>query len=266
MHTQFHRCTLRLPLPIVHANDLEKYERDSHIAIDYHERLIPSLVSSTRKIDCFTYCARDCAGGTFFDLFRAQADELDVVIGAINIEGIAESILVTGVQASLRCLIRQKVAMPDAVTEINRILWELAPDSVQGALLSVRVDPKSRSLRFINAGYHTAIVLRRGNGVEYMEPTAPPLALSRKSSYREHRTSFCPGDVLIIANGDIPEEQLGAMASRAKSSARLRDWAAEIGEGIGNSGVVMVISYREDEDGTGTYATPVAPPKLKAAA
>ncbi|MDE3195358.1 MAG: SpoIIE family protein phosphatase [Acidobacteriota bacterium] len=230
--------------------------------------MIPPLVRTGRKIECFACCARESFDAGFFDLFHPRPEELDAVIGSIEGGGLAESVLTAGLQVSLRCLIRQKVAMADAVGEINRIFWELAPDKVQGTLLSARADAASRSIRYINAGHHTAILLRTGGGVEYLEPTAPPLALCRKNCFRERRLPFEPGDVFITASGDIGRATVNELIGGYLARMRRRDWPAAIAEEVQRGGprIVMVVSYRDEENRSGAHGRPVAPPVMTAAA
>lgn len=267
MQTHYNRSAFRLHLPFVNTPAEANGASESRVALDCQNRLIPSP-PSTQKIDCFTYCGRDRSDGSFFDLFQPRREELDAVIGGIDSGGVAEPILTTGVQASLRCLVRQKVPLRDAVSEINRILWELAPESVNGTLLSARVDAESGKLRYINAGHHTAVVLRGSGRIDILEPNAPPLALNRNSCYREARLVFEPGDIFVTASGDIDLQSLNAVIARTRSTSRVRDWPADIGEAFEQPGprIVIVICYRDGESRPTARPIGITPPVLQAVA
>ena len=154
--------------------------------------------------------------------------------------GVAGTILSTGLQSSLRCMVRQGIDLPDAVGEINRVLWELAPDAVYGTMFSARANASEQTLRYINAGHHTAFVIRRYGRVDYLEPNGPPLALSPLSCYREVRIRFEPGDLLISSSDDID----------CRDVASLVEGGQFVGEDAALCGarIVIVVSYRDPEE------------------
>jgi serine phosphatase RsbU (regulator of sigma subunit) len=214
--------------------------------------------NSRGGVRCFAQRRHDNPNGAFFDLFHPGGDELATVIGNVDSGGIPGTILTTGLQVSLRCMVRQGVDLRNAVTEVNRILWELTPDAVHGTLLSARVNPSARSLRYINAGHHTAFVIHSGRGVEYLEPNAAPLGLSRTSSYREHKIRFEPGDFFITATDDIECRDLGCIVTAAQTGEASTRTAARI---------VIVVSYRDPDEGPARCAIRIpAAPVLSVAA
>jgi len=177
------------------------------------------------------------------------------VIGNVNSRGIAGSILITGVQAALRCMVRGGIDLRHAITEVNRLFWEAGPERVYGTLLSARVNPWDHQLRYINAGHHTALIVRQCGrqharqdyAIKHLEPNAAPLALRYGSSYRERSVPFNPGDVFITASEDIDRDAV----LRAITDTRVRDWPAEIGEASrsGAARTVIIISWRHPENG-----------------
>jgi hypothetical protein len=155
-------------------------------------------------------------------------------------------------------MVRQGVDLRDAVSEVNRILWELAPDAVYGTIFSARVNASEHSLRYINAGHHTAFVIRRDGRVEYLEPNAPPLALSQGSCYREVRTRFDPGDLLISASDDVDCRSVGRIVEGGQIVES---------EALADARIVVVISYRDPEEGLARGMAKIpAQPALRAAA
>ena len=224
--------------------------------------IIPSFRTSPyrlsgNEIECLARRSDCGAYGAYYDFFRLQND-VAAVVGDVDSRGVTGAILSTGLQSSLRSMVRQGVDLRDAVGEVNRILWELTPDAVYGTIFSARVNPSEHSLRYINAGHHTAFVVRRDGRVEYLEPNAPPLALSQRSSYREVRTRFDPGDLLISASDDIDCRNMG----------RLLDMGQIVeSEAMTGARIVIVVSYRDPEEGPARRIARIpAQPVLRAAA
>jgi hypothetical protein len=209
------------------------------------------------ELECLARCVDKGADGAYYDFFRLL-HEVAVVVGDVGSKGVAGAILTAGLQSSLRCMIRQGVDLPDAVREANRILWELAPDAVYGTIFSVRINAAEHSLRYINAGHHTAFVFRREGKVDYLEPNAPPLALSQGSCYRELRARFGPGDLLVSASDDLDCMRL----RRCVEGGHLADH-----EALAGARIVIVVSYRDPEEGPARRAARIPPqPALRAAA
>jgi serine phosphatase RsbU (regulator of sigma subunit) len=219
--------------------------------------IIPSYQTSRSEIECLARRNEDAVDGAYYDFFRLRG-EVAAVIGDVESSGVAGAILSTGLQSSLRCMVRQGVDLRDAVSEVNRILWELAPDAVCGTIFSARVNASENSLRYINAGHHTAFVIRRDGRVEYLEPNAPPLALSQGSCYREVRIRFEPGDLLISASDDIDCRGRGSFVE----SGRIVE-----SEALVNARIVIAVSYRAPEEGPAQRMAKIpAAPVLRAAA
>lgn len=231
-----------------------------------HTQFIPCIIpsfqispcpTSRNEIECLARCRDDGADGAYYDFFHLRS-EVAAVIGDVGSSGVAGTILSTGLQSSLRCMVRQGVELRDAVGEVNRILWELTPDAVYGTLFSARVNAAEHSLRYINAGHHTAFVIRRDGRTEYLEPNAPPLALSQGSCYREVRTRFDPGDLLIGASDDVDCRSVG----RIVESGHIVE-----SEALADARIVIVISYRDPEEGPARRIAGIpAQPVLRAAA
>jgi hypothetical protein len=213
--------------------------------------------TSRNEIECLARCSDGGADGAYYDFFRLR-NEVAAVVGDVDSRGVAGAILSTGLQSSLRCMVRQGVDLRDAVREINRILWELAPDAVYGTIFTARINASEHSLRYVNAGHHTAFVVRRDGRVEYLEPNAPPLALSQGSSYREVRIPFDPGDLLIGSSDDIDCRSMG----------RLLDGGQIVeSEALAGARIVIVVSYRDPEDGPARLKVRIpSQPVLRAAA
>jgi hypothetical protein len=205
--------------------------------------IIPSFQTALcrtflNEIECLARCRDDGADGAYYDFFRLRS-EVAAVVGDVDSSGVAGTILSTGLQSSLRCMVRQGVDLRDAVSEVNRILSE-------------------HSLRYINAGHHTAFVIRRDGRVEYLEPNAPPLALSQGSCYREVRTRFDPGDLLISASDDVDCRSVGRIVEGGQIVES---------EALADARIVVVISYRDPEEGLARGMAKIpAQPALRAAA
>jgi sigma-B regulation protein RsbU (phosphoserine phosphatase) len=167
-------------------------------ALAIHERQLPSVLPHVDGIDCFCQSlSAGRAGGDFFDLVSPNRRQLTVAVGTLSAKGLAGSILLTGLQATLHSLASRDTEVSDIACELNQTLWHIAPENTFAGLFSARVRPSSREIQFVNAGHEAALIVRHGGRMTRLEPQSPVLGLSRRSEYPCRTVGFEPGDTLV---------------------------------------------------------------------
>jgi serine phosphatase RsbU (regulator of sigma subunit) len=183
---------------------------DLQIARGIQDRLLPSRLPRISGIECSAQCQRsEGLGGDFFDFSESSAAGLTASIGNVAVAGHSGSILMTGIHACLQSLGRHGVELPELLAEVNRMFWEIAPESAWATLFSARVCPRREQLLYINAGHQTSLIVRHSGRVDRLEPNAPVLGLSRGGAYRQRTTPFEPGDTLVAVGDAITELAIG---------------------------------------------------------
>jgi sigma-B regulation protein RsbU (phosphoserine phosphatase) len=139
-----------------------------------------------------------------------------------------------GILGSVRALVSRGEPLVQIASELNRTLWELAPEDSFTSFLCAEIDASHRCLRYVNAGHEPALLLR-GNceRVERLDSTGAVLGLSRKSAYRERLVFFEPGDLVAaftegLADSMGPDGVVGML--RERTDWRLQDLAADVVE------------------------------------
>jgi sigma-B regulation protein RsbU (phosphoserine phosphatase) len=179
------------------------------------------------NIECYGKSQRaGRAGGDFFDVAAPVADELNIGLGSLSTKGIAGPILLSGLQATLHSLGGRGTDLPGIFFELNRIMWNIAPERTFASLFSARVVPLSGRIHYVNAGHEAALLVRAGGRVERLEPDAPVLGLSRLSKYHRRTVRFDPGDTLIALSEGTEAGARKVLAGGA--TVRFRDLPARI--------------------------------------
>jgi serine phosphatase RsbU (regulator of sigma subunit) len=167
------------------------------------------LISAAHPVDGIECCGqcqrRGRPGGDFFDLFPSGGRELIAAIGNTGTTGAGASILTTSLQSCLRSLGGRGVELPVVMTELNRMLWEIAPENVYTSLFASRIDPHKHELRYANAGHQMSLLIKSSGTVERLDVNGAVLGLSRRSLYRERAVAFQPGDILVAVSDGIVE-------------------------------------------------------------
>ena len=52
-------------------------------------------------------------------------------------------------------------------------------------------DENTRTLHYVNAGHNSAVVIRRGGGVAWLEASAPPVGLFAETVYQAQAVQLC---------------------------------------------------------------------------
>jgi serine phosphatase RsbU (regulator of sigma subunit) len=119
-------------------------------------------------------------------------------MGSIAVEGPAGPILTRGLHAHLGSLLSRGVKASYCASELNRTLWDVAPEHTFSGVFIAHIDSAASRMDYVNAGHEAALVIRAAGSFERLEPHAPILGLSRRSEYRERTIRFSSGDALIV--------------------------------------------------------------------
>ncbi len=154
--------------------------------------------------------------GDFFDLIQDRTGRLVVSVGEVSGEGIAAAILMSGIQALLRCLSRASSGdLLSVVRDLNRTVYEVSPDDFSSSLFYARVDSAARQLQYVSAGAEPALLIRADSGsVHRLPSTGAVLGLTPRGSYGCRSISFEPGDVLIAFTDGIPDVEIPELVRR----------------------------------------------------
>jgi hypothetical protein len=177
--------------------------REIYRRLDDHGRMAQQIAG----LEYGAQCERsEGTGGDLFDLLPQDNDELVLAVGKVEARGVPAGILMGEVLGMLRALAHRREPLEGIVGDLNRALWELAPEGRYTSLLVGRVEPRSRQLRYVNAGHEAALLLRgRTRRVERLDPTGAVLGLSRRNGHRERVVLFEPGDLVAAFTEGVAE-------------------------------------------------------------
>src|SRR5258705_13996711 len=109
-------------------------------------------------------------GGDYYDYFDMDNRRTGIAIADVAGKGIAAALLMSTVQASLRCqLISKDRPLADVVSSMNRLLRRSTSDGGYATFFLAEFDKTTHALTYVNAG-HTPPMLVRGRVDSYGEP------------------------------------------------------------------------------------------------
>jgi sigma-B regulation protein RsbU (phosphoserine phosphatase) len=153
------------------------------------------------------------SGTDFYDFISLDHGGLGISMGEVSGEKIPASLAMAGIRALLREARRKSI--PGLVDELNRLVWGLCTDDLLATLFYGHIDPVRHTFHYVNAGHEPALFVQRGGEtVHRLEMSGTMLGLSYRSTFRENRISWAPGDALVVVSEGIeaPAERVRQIA------------------------------------------------------
>ncbi len=184
----------------------KRHERELNLARDIQMSLLParSLRFGPWEVLGRVVPARQ-VGGDAFDYFLMPGGRVALAIADVSGKGVPAALLMSNVQASLRAFCDGRLAIPDAVRQVNQSVVRSAASGKFVTMFYGEFDPAAGILHYVNAG-HNFPLLRRGDGslVELGEGGLP-LGILDTADYAEGQVTIGAGDSLLLFSDGISE-------------------------------------------------------------
>ncbi len=197
---------------------LLRHELD--LARDVQARLLPQDVPVVKGL-AMAGCCRPAklVGGDYYDLLRLEDGRFAFTLGDVSGKGIAAAVMMASIQTLLRSLLQHTVAhhagqqmlgrsLADAVTELNRALYESSTADRYSTLFCGVVDLERMQMTYVNAGHVMPLLLRNGENrgeVVGLEGGGLPIGLLPIATYEQMIVRLEPGDTILVVSDGIME-------------------------------------------------------------
>jgi serine phosphatase RsbU (regulator of sigma subunit)/catechol 2,3-dioxygenase-like lactoylglutathione lyase family enzyme len=192
------------------AEKLEAERRaaqEIEIARQVQARLFPQTLPASATLEYAGICiqARQ-VGGDYYDFLNLGQERLGLVVGDIAGKGIAAALLMANLQANLRSQCAIALDRPQQFLQsVNRLFYENTADSAYATLFFAEYEDRVRRLRYANCGHLCALVFRKDNTLERLEPTCSVLGLFQQWDCAISECDLFPGDTLAIYTDGVTE-------------------------------------------------------------
>jgi sigma-B regulation protein RsbU (phosphoserine phosphatase) len=231
----------------------KQLEQQTELAHQVQAGLLPSPGASFESMD-FAAASIPAmqVGGDFYDAFSTGDGRVGLVVGDVSGKGLPAAVVVGLLLGAARASNwfegqSEHEASCARLSELLRARTSL--DSFV-SLFSCCYEPKTRELRYVNAGHPPPILVRQSDGgghsLERLEEGGPVLGVVDGAQYRQTTIALCPGDLLVlftdgvaeaskITDGDSAEEEVSdnqfgeerlletIRENRARSCTEIRD-------------------------------------------
>ena len=147
-----------------HMVEEERAARELKMAADVQRQLFPADGLEDDVLEIYGTCLPALGvGGDYYDYFKTGNRRTSIAIADVAGKGISAALLMSTVQASLRCqLTTADRSLADVVSAMNSLLQRSTSDGGYATFFVAQFDKATRGLTYVNAGHNPPMLVRDG--------------------------------------------------------------------------------------------------------
>ncbi len=149
-------------------------------------------------------------GGDYYDFLPLPDGRMVLAVGDASGHGISAGLVMAIANATLKTALDLDPSPPAVLGLLNRVLFRTGGSRAFMTLFYGVLDLATGELEYAGAGHPYPLLRRRSGAIEELGEGAMPLGLKADGTWRSRRTTFEPGDLLVLYSDGIPEAAGGA--------------------------------------------------------
>jgi len=215
---------VRFCLDHLTAAEQRALERDLDLAAQIQRGLLPSTVARSGRWEIsYRYEPASIVSGDYCDYILTDGGDLYFMIGDVSGKGVAASMLMAHLRATLHALIQMDLPLDQVMMRASRLFCESALPAHYATLVLGKA-ARDGTVDISNAGHPAPMLIRHG-GVDRVDSTGMPLGMFRDEQFAVTRWTLSPGDTLLLYTDGVAEAEDGA--GRIYGDERLSAMAVE---------------------------------------
>ena len=202
----------------------ERLSRQLKLAADVQRRMLPSKMPDMPPFDVAArYVPSYELSGDFFD-FLPLSKHLGLVVGDVVGKGVAASLLMASVRASVRAFAQDIYDLNEIIERVNAAISADTRDNEFVTLWYGVIDPDRLRVSYCNAGHEPPLLLR-GDKVHQLATGGMVLGIDASQNYEVGLFDLQVGDVLLLYTDGLTEalDFDGKQFGRARIEQALRE-------------------------------------------
>lgn len=185
-------------------------EHSLRLARQVQQRLFPASPPNADGLDAWGISIpAQATGGDYFDFLTLPDGSLGLVIGDVSGHGLDSAITMAQTRALVRAAARDRADPATILSGVNALLVPDLGEHRFVGLIIVAINPRTRAVRYANAGHTPGYLLDRAGNVR-MELTSTGLVLGLFEDapfVTERGPDLEPGDVLVLLTDGLTEAE-----------------------------------------------------------
>lgn len=187
-------------------DEIRHFDAELAIARKVQRKLLPQPEFRVYGLEC------ECAslpmseiGGDLYDFLAIDSSRAGFVLADVSGKGIGAALLVANLQATIRSHTDLGKSPARLMQRVNQLFFESTRPEFFATVFYGLYDAEEQSLRYVNCGHPSPVVLRGDEKTELLEPTATVLGAFQGSAFQERTIRFARGDRLILFSDGFSE-------------------------------------------------------------
>lgn len=179
------------------------------IARKVQRKLLPQPHFSAYGLDCECAClpAGDVSGD-LYDFFEIDSGSMAFLLGDVCGKGIGAALLVANLQATIRGQ-RELARYPSKLMErVNHLFFESTRPEHYATLFFGVYDANTRTIRYVNCGHPSPVLLRSNGEFELLDASATVLGAFKERGFAERDVAMAPGDRVVLFSDGFSEAKM----------------------------------------------------------
>ena len=173
--------------------------QDWVLACDVQQGFMRAPSIGSASLDYSARCRQVRAlGGDCYNFVPLKDDCLAIVVGDASGKGLAAALMIASVQSSLRAAALFTGDNLGALLKaVNQQAYASSSEDRYATLFYGVFDSSAHLLRYVNAGHHPPIVIRKDGSRQFLDTGGAPVGLFGNSEYEQGFVQFEAGDLMI---------------------------------------------------------------------
>ena len=179
--------------------------RQLGLAADVQRRMLPRREPTAEGVDIAArYLPSYRLSGDFYDFITLGDGNIGLAIGDVAGKGIAASLLMASVRASLRAYAHDLFHLDQIIRRVNVALNR---DTLVNEFVTLwygTLNPRTRRLTYCNAGHEPPLLIRHGNCIP-LDIGGMIVGIDPAQQYDKGVIDLIPGDLLLLYTDGLPD-------------------------------------------------------------
>lgn len=185
----------------------ERLEKELQIARDIQQSFLPAADIRLEGLDiAYINIPSSEVGGDYYDIVPLDDRKIIFTVNDVAGHGIPASLLMSIFRTQFVYRVKKEKDMTAVIGSLNDMLAETTDANHYVTSFTCRLDRRSHTLSYVNAG-HNPPVLLRGEKIIKLEAGGMPVGMFPGIPYQEAETAAAPGDLLVMYTDGIVEAE-----------------------------------------------------------
>lgn len=184
----------------------ERRGREMQLARQIQKTFLPSVLPQFPgwELDASWQTALQ-VGGDFYDVIDLGPDQLGLVIADVADKGMPAAMFMTVARTLIQAIAPSTTSPARLLQSVNRLLYSEQDNAMYVTVFYARVDLKSGTVIYANAGHNPPLLARANHEVQEVQGSGIALGVLDDAKYEDHLIELASGDALLLYTDGIPE-------------------------------------------------------------